>query len=113
LPANDDMAFFEFDVLTKVDQYQDPFGLLRRALEPITGDYDYVLIDTPPTLGLTQGNVLCFADEVLIPFQPESYSMRSLIKILKSIQEFRERFNPGLSVLGVVGTLVDTRTVLH
>lgn len=113
LPANDDMAFFEFDVLTEVDRYPEPFGLLKNALEPIQDDYDFILIDTPPNLGLTQGNVLTFADEVLIPFQPESYSMRSLVKILKSIDDFRDRYNPGLSVLGVVGTLVDTRTVLH
>lgn len=113
LPANDDMAFFEFDVLTQVSKYPEPFSLLKNALEPIQDDYDFILIDTPPNLGLTQGNVLTFADEVLIPFQPESYSMRSLVKILKSIEDFRDRYNPGLSVLGVVGTLVDTRTVLH
>lgn len=113
LPANDDMAFFEFDVLTNIDQYREPFRLLKHALGPIQDDYDYILIDTPPNLGLTQGNVLSFAKEVLIPFQPESYSMRSLVKILKAIDDFRERYNPDLVVLGVVGTLVDSRTVLH
>lgn len=113
LPANDDMAFFEFDVLTQVSKYPEPFGLLKNALEPIQDDYDFILIDTPPNLGLTQGNVLSFAKEVLIPFQPESYSMRSLVKILKAIDDFRERHNPNLSVLGVVGTLIDSRTVLH
>ena len=113
LPANDDMAFFEFDVLTEVDRYPEPFALLKNALEPIQDDYDFIIIDTPPNLGLTQGNVLSFAKEVLIPFQPESYSMRSLVKILKAIDDFRERHNPNLSVLGVVGTLIDSRTVLH
>lgn len=113
LPANDDMAFFEFDVLTEVDRYPEPFALLKNALEPIQDDYDFIIIDTPPNLGLTQGNVLSFAKEVLIPFQPESYSMRSLVKILKAIDDFRERHNPSLSVLGVVGTLIDSRTVLH
>lgn len=113
LPANDDMAFFEFDVLTEVDRYPEPFALLKNALEPIQDDYDFILIDTPPNLGLTQGNVLSFAKEVLIPFQPESYSMRSLVKILKAIDDFRERHNQHLSVLGVVGTLIDSRTVLH
>lgn len=113
LPANDDMAFFEFDVLTQISKYPEPFSLLKNALEPIQDDYDFILIDTPPNLGLTQGNVLSFAKEVLIPFQPESYSMRSLVKILKAIDDFRERHNPNLSVLGVVGTLIDSRTVLH
>lgn len=113
LPANDEMAFFEFDVLTQISKYPEPFSLLKNALEPIQDDYDFILIDTPPNLGLTQGNVLSFAKEVLIPFQPESYSMRSLVKILKAIDDFRERHNPHLSVLGVVGTLIDSRTVLH
>src|SRR5690606_22298175 len=100
LPANDDMAFFEFDVLTEVDRYPEPFALLKNALEPIQDDYDFILVDTPPNLGLTQGNVLSFAKEVLIPFQPESYSMRSLVKILKAIDDFRERHNPNLSEIG-------------
>ncbi|MGG3737233.1 ParA family protein [Aeribacillus pallidus] len=113
LPANDDMAFFEFDVLTKVEQYPQPFMLMTKRLDKIVSDYDVILIDTPPNLGLTQGNVLCFADEVLIPFQPENYSMRSLVKILNAIDEFRERYNPSLSVLGIVATLVDKRTHLH
>ncbi len=113
LPANDDMAFFEFDVLTKVDQYPEPFMLMTKRLDRVVSDYDIILVDTPPNLGLTQGNVLCFVDEVLIPFQPESYSMRSLVKILNAIDEFRKRYNPGLSVLGVVATLVDKRTFIH
>lgn len=113
LPANDDMTFFEFDVLTNQKKYPDPFGMLKAAIQPITKNYDYVLIDTPPNLGLTQGNVLSFADQVLIPFQPENYSMRALVKILQAISDFKIQHNPKLSVLGVVATLVDQRTVLH
>lgn len=113
LPCNDDMALFEFDILTRIDRYPKPFELMKAHLEPIISDYDIVLIDTPPNLGLTQGNALSFADEVLIPFQPESYSMRSLVKILDAIDQFSERYNPDLSVLGVVATLVDKRTYLH
>lgn len=113
LPCNDDMALFEFDILTRMEQYPKPFRLMKQRLDTIVSDYDVILIDTPPNLGLTQGNVLSFADEVLIPFQPESYSMRSLVKILDAIDQFRERYNPGLSVLGIVATLVDRRTYLH
>lgn len=113
LPANDDMTFFEFDVLTDREKYPNPFALLKRALQPIESKYDFILFDTPPNLGLTQGNVLCFADRVLIPFQPENYSMRSLLKIMKAIGDFKAQHNPNLSILGVVATLVDSRTVLH
>lgn len=113
LPANDDMAFFEFDTLSNQGKYPKPFSLLKTALKSIEGNYDLILVDTPPNLGLTQGNVLSFVDHVLIPFQPENYSMRSLVKILAAINGFKEKHNPELSILGVVATLVDSRTVLH
>lgn len=113
LAANDDMSLFEFEVLRdKSKKYQEPFVLLKNALRPIEDKYDYILIDTPPNLGLTQGNVLAYVDEVTIPFQPEAYSMRSLLKILKAIHDFKD-LNPKLSINGVVATLVDTRTILH
>lgn len=113
LPANDDMAFFEFDVLSGSKKYPNPFQLLRTALQPVINDYDVIIVDTPPNLGLTQGNALAFVDRVLIPFQPENYSMRSLVKIIKAINDFKKEHNPGLSILGVVATLVDQRTTLH
>lgn len=113
LPANDDMSFFELDCLTNPKDYPEPFLLLRNAMDNLHRDYDYILIDSPPTLGLVLGNILSFASEVLIPFQPESYSMRSLLKIIKAINNFKEKQNPDLSILGVVATLVDQRTTLH
>ncbi|MBP1934877.1 ParA family protein [Ammoniphilus resinae] len=113
LPANDDMAFFEFDCLTEREKYPRPFSLLKNAVDKLRSKYDYILVDTPPNLGLTQGNVLSFVDSVLIPFQPENYSMRSLVKILKAIDGFKEKHNPSLSVIGIVATLVDARTNLH
>lgn len=113
LPSNDEMTFFEFDILPKLDQYKKPFQLLGDGVEKIKDQYDFILVDTPPNLGLTQGNVLAMSHEVLIPFQPESYSMRSLVKMIQSIESFKKDHNPSLSVLGVIATLVDTRTVLH
>lgn len=113
LPSNDDMTFFEFDVLTNIKKHPKFFHLLRDKISKIDREYDYCLIDTPPNVGLVQGNVLSFTDEVLIPFQPENYSMRSLVKILKIINQFKEDHNPKIKILGVVGTLVDLRTNLH
>jgi len=113
LPSNDDMAFLEFDVLTQRDTYKQPFLLLKNAVSHLAKSYDYILIDSPPNLGLTAGNVLSFADKVIIPFQPESYSMRSLVKILQAMENFKIEHNGNLQVLGIVATLVDTRTTLH
>ena len=58
LSSNDDMAFFEFDTLTERDKYKNPFVLLKNTIEVVRNDYDYILIDTPPNLGLTQGNTI-------------------------------------------------------
>lgn len=113
LPSNDDMAFLEFDVLTQRDTYKQPFLLLKNAVSHLKNSYDHILIDSPPNLGLTAGNVLSFADKVIIPFQPESYSMRSLVKILQAMENFKIEHNETLQVLGIVATLVDTRTTLH
>lgn len=113
IPANDDMCFFEIDVLGNPKKYTAPFHILRKNVEPMRKAYDFILIDTPPTLGLTQANVLTFADRVIIPFQPEHYSMRSLVKIVEAIRDFKEKQNPDLEILAVVPTLVDSRTVLH
>jgi len=111
--SNDDMSFLEFDILTNINNYKNPFYLLRNHLSKISSNYDYILIDSPPNLGLTTGNVLAASHEVLIPFQPESYSMRSLVKIMTSIKDFKEKHNDRLEVLGIVPTLVDSRTSLH
>lgn len=113
LPANDDMAFFEFDVLADRGKFPKPFDLLQNQLQSIEKKYDYILFDTPPNLGVVQGNVLSYVDHVLIPFQPESYSMRSLIKIIKAINDFKGQSNKHINILGVVATLVDSRTTLH
>lgn len=113
LPANDELAFLEFDVLRNPGKYPKPFNLLKPAIELLKPDYDYILLDTPPNLGLTQGNVLAAVDEVLIPFQPEYYSMRSLMKIMNAIQEFKEDHNPDLTIRGIFATLVNSQTVLH
>jgi chromosome partitioning protein len=113
LSSGEDMTFFEFDVLTNIKKYPQPFRIMKETLSSLYNKYDIILVDTPPNLGLVQGNVLSYAESVLIPFQPEGYSMRSLVKILDAIHNFRDQHNPNLEVLGVVGTLVDSRTTLH
>lgn len=113
LPSNDEMTFFDFDVLQNRDKYSNPFMLLKDAVNDLRNDYDFILVDTPPNIGLVTGNVLTLVDEVIIPFQPETYSQRSFIKILEAIESFKKNHNPNLSILGVICTLVDSRTSLH
>lgn len=114
LPSNDDMQFFEFDVLTNKDiQEKNRFLLLKKAVNHLKNHYDIILVDSPPTLALTQANILSFVDDVIIPFQPEPYSQRSLIKIVESINTLKLDTNPNLKILGILGTLVDSRANLH
>ncbi|MGQ8866428.1 ParA family protein [Bacillus sp. NA_145.1] len=113
IPGNHDMSKFDFKVLPNLKMYPNMFGLLTVAMRDIVDLYDVILIDTPPTLGLVQGNVLAFANKVLVPYQPEPYSIESLQNILEMIKEFQERKNPGLEIVGVFATLVDGRTNIH
>ncbi|WP_022795201.1 ParA family protein [Marinococcus halotolerans] len=113
LPANDELAFLEFDVLSNPNDYPKPFHIMREKLTPLLASYDVIIMDAPPNIGLITGNILSFVQDIIIPFQPEHYSMRSFIKMLEVIDNFKGSHNKNLKVSGVVGTLVDSRTVLH
>ena len=115
LPSNFNMNFFEFDILPEIQKYPFPtyFRLLEKALETIKDDYDYILIDTPPSMGLVQMNVLAIADKVIIPVVPETFAMKGLPRILKGINDFKNTHNPSLEIAGVVFMMVDYRTALH
>lgn len=114
IPANDDFRFFEFDVLTnKRFSKDDYFVLLKKSVEHLRKEYDVILVDSPPTLSLTAGNILAFVDYVIIPFQPETYSKRSLIKMVQAINLMKLDTNPKLEILGILPTLVDSMTNLH
>ena len=85
---------------------------LRRVLEPITGDYDYILLDSPPSLGLLTVNALTAADSVLIPTQCEYYALEGLSQLIATLNLVRDNLNPALAIKGVVLTMYDARTNL-
>ena len=114
IPSNDDMDILELEILPEAkEKYKHPYELLKPHLEAIKGQYDYIMIDTPPSLGLVTMNALKASDRVLIPFEPELYAVKGLIKVLETVEKFQEKSNPGLKVEGVVGMKVDSRTSLH
>jgi len=82
---------------------------LRKALEPLAADYDYVLVDCPPSLGLLTVNTLCAAGGVIVPIQAEYYALEGLSQLLNTIELVRDGLNPGLEVRGVVLTMYDSR----
>ncbi|GAB4535160.1 MAG: AAA family ATPase [Anaerolineae bacterium] len=87
--------------------------LLRKALAPVLQHYDYVLIDTPPSLGLLTVNALTAADEgVIIPVQCEYLALEGLGQLVRTINLIRDSLNPRLVIAGVILTMFDTRTRL-
>ena len=84
---------------------------LERALNPIREDYDFICIDTPPSLGLLTINALTAADKVIVPVQCEYLSMRGLVQLQNTLSMVRENLNPDVDIQGILPTLVDTRTI--
>lgn len=85
---------------------------LKQVLAPVLGDFHFVIIDCPPSLGLLTINALTAADGVLIPVQCEYYALEGLTKLLESVRLVKTHLNPGLEVFGVVMTMFDGRTKL-
>jgi chromosome partitioning protein len=84
---------------------------LQRAFAPILEDYDFICIDTPPSLGLLTINALTAADKVIVPVQCEYLSMRGLLQLQNTLSMIRENLNPNVDIEGILPTLVDARTL--
>jgi chromosome partitioning protein len=105
--ASIDLAGAEIAMSTQIGRERS----LQKALEPIREDYDFICIDTPPSLGLLTINALTAADKVIVPVQCEYLSMRGLIQLQNTLSMIRENLNPDVQIEGILPTLVDTRTV--
>lgn len=88
------------------------FTRLRDALRTVADDYDFVVIDSPPSLSLLTLNVLAAADSVLLPVQAEFYALEGLTQLLETMKLVRQTINPTLELLGVLVTMMDSRTAL-
>ena len=109
LPANINLAGADLE-LAKIEENREQ--LLRDALAPIKNDYDYIIIDCPPSLGLLNTNALTAADSVLIPVQSEYYALEGITQLLQTIRLVQKLFNPNLKIEGVLLTMYDARTNL-
>lgn len=113
LPSSTQLDFFDIGILTQIDEFKYPFHLLKKHLRSLKRQYDYIFIDSPPALGLMSANILTYTDYVVIPFVPEAYSVKGLIRLMKTIDDFKEKYNPDLEVIGFIANMVETRTNLH
>ncbi len=108
IPSGVELSGAEIEL---IDQTQREFRL-KKALERVSGDFDYVLIDCPPALGLLTLNALVAADSLLVPLQAEFYALEGLSHLLRTIERIRRALNPGLDLQGVVLTMFDRRNNL-
>ena len=108
VPAAPDLAAAEVELV----QWLARETLLQKALQPICTDYDFILVDTPPSLGLLTVNALTASAGVIIPVQCEYLPLEGLGQLIRTINLVRESLNPTLAVAGVVMTMYDSRTNL-
>jgi chromosome partitioning protein len=108
VPATPDLAGAEVELVDTPHRER----MMREAVAPVRGDYDYVLIDCPPSLGLITVNMLAAADALLIPLQCEYYALEGLSQLLNTVHLVQRSVNQGLAIDGVLLTMYDARVNL-
>ncbi|HSS32889.1 MAG TPA: AAA family ATPase [Solirubrobacterales bacterium] len=105
--ASIDLAGAEIAMSTKIGRERS----LEKALKEVSGDYDFVCIDTPPSLGLLTINALTAANKIIVPVQCEYLSMRGLVQLQNTLKMIQENLNPEVRIEGILPTMFDARTV--
>jgi chromosome partitioning protein len=105
--ASIDLAGAEIAMSTKIGRERS----LEKALKEVKGNYDFVCIDTPPSLGLLTINALTASDKVIVPVQCEYLSMRGLVQLQNTLKMIQENLNPDVEIEGILPTMLDSRTV--
>jgi chromosome partitioning protein len=108
IPSTIDLAGAEVELVTQFSRE----SRLARALDPVRGDFDFILLDCPPSLGLLTVNALTAAAELLVPIQCEYYALEGLGQLLKNVRLVQQNVNPQLRLTGIVLTMFDARTKL-
>jgi chromosome partitioning protein len=107
-PANLDLAGAEIELVTAFSREMR----LKRAIDSVRDDYDFVLIDCPPSLGLLTINAFSAATEVMVPIQCEYYALEGLGQLIRNVELVRKSLNPGLEITTLILTMYDARTRL-
>lgn len=108
MPATTDLVAVELELVDKIGREY----YLDEVLKTVEADFDYIIIDCPPSLGLLTLNALCAARELLIPLQCEFFALEGIVKLLQTTEQVKKRLNPNLYILGVVLTMYDIRNKL-
>src|SRR5438552_14776933 len=108
VPSSIDLAAAEIELVSEIGREM----LLKKRIEAANLDFDFMLLDCPPSLGLLTINALAVATEVIIPMQPHFLAMQGVAKLLETVQLVNKRMNPDLKVAGIVLTMYDAQTKL-
>lgn len=108
VPSKIDLAGAEMELVSVTKRE----NTLKNSIEPISSNYDYILIDAPPSLGMLTVNALTAADSVIIPVQCEYYALEGLGELLKTIKLVKKTYNPNLKIEGILLTMFDKRSNL-
>ena len=110
IPANMSLAGTEFDLLQ--EDTDEPWAQMRNAFAPIKDDYDYIIIDCPPSLGMLTMNSLSASDGVVVPMQCEFYALEGLSQLMITISKIKAHYNNKLTVTGILLTMYTNRLLL-
>ena len=108
LPGSIELSSLETELISKNDKEQ----ILKRVIDTIRDDYDYVVIDCPPAVGIITVNALVASDACIIPVQCEYFSLEGLNQVLSAVEIVRSHMNPSLKIEGILFTMYDSRTRL-
>lgn len=108
LPSNINLAAAEIELTG----FEEKEFILKKAVDQVRADYDFIIIDCPPSLNTLTINAMCAADTVLVPIQCEYYALEGLSQLMNTVELVRDRLNPNLEIEGVVFTMYDARTNL-
>lgn len=105
LPSSMDLAGAELELI----EMEHRESILKSALVPLRAEYDYIVIDCPPSLGIITTNALCLADTLLVPIQCEYYALEGLSQLMNSVRRVKRQYNEQLDIEGVLLTMYDGR----
>ena len=108
LPSRVELIGFDVEMMDQPNRET----ALKRLVEPIAADFDYIVIDCPPSLSLLTVNAMAAADTLLIPLQCEFYALEGLSQLMQTYHRIRSHLNPGLAIAGILLTMFDKRTNL-
>lgn len=105
IPSSMDLAAAELELVSQKNRE----SVLKRAILPLRAEYDYILVDCPPSLGIITTNALCLADTLLVPVQCEYYALEGLSQLMNSVRRVKRQYNEQLDIEGVLLTMYDGR----